>query len=126
MPLAGIVTLVGVALVVAALAIYLITVAVLLRSVSFNLGTIIAGLNAIAMQTEQLRPQFDRVNRNLESARQTMDDFVARQAPAGPQKAQQPRGGGAASTPPRRKATGRKSTKASAARAPGHKPTGRS
>lgn len=79
MPLAGVVTLIGVGLVVAALAVYLITVAVLLRSVSFNLGTIIAGVRAIGMQTEPLREHFNRINRNLASTRQTLDDFIAKQ-----------------------------------------------
>ena len=82
MPAAGVVTLIAIGLVVAALAVYLITVAVLLRSVSFNLGTIIAGVRAIGMQTEPLGRQFDRINRNLASTRQTMDDFVTKQAQA--------------------------------------------
>lgn len=52
---ATIVTLIGVFLVVAALAGYLITIAATLRDVSFTLGTIIIGVRAIANQTAPLR-----------------------------------------------------------------------
>lgn len=55
MGLATIVTLIGVFLVVAALAGYLITIAATLRNVSFTLGTIIIGVQAIANQTAPLR-----------------------------------------------------------------------
>jgi hypothetical protein len=55
MGLATIVTLVGVFLIVAALAGYLITIAATLRDVSFTLGTVIIGVRAIANQTEPLR-----------------------------------------------------------------------
>ncbi|MBA2437173.1 MAG: hypothetical protein H0V52_02335, partial [Acidimicrobiia bacterium] len=48
---ATIVTLIGVFLVVAALAGYLITIAATLRDVSFTLGTVIIGVRAIANQT---------------------------------------------------------------------------
>lgn len=48
---ATIVTLIGVFLVVAALAIYLIIIALTLRDVSFTLGTIIIGVRAIVLQT---------------------------------------------------------------------------
>ena len=76
MPLAGIVTLIGVALIVAALAIYLIWVAVLLRTVSFNLGTIIAGVRAIAMQAQPLGQRFRQINTNLGASQQTLHRFV--------------------------------------------------
>jgi uncharacterized protein YoxC len=49
---ATIVTLIGVFLVVAALAIYLIIIAATLRDVSFTLGTIIIGVQAIVHQTD--------------------------------------------------------------------------
>lgn len=76
MPVAGIVTLIAVALVVAALAIYLITVAWLLQRVSFNLGTIIAGLRSIAFQTESLGQRFHRINGSLGASHQTLQRFV--------------------------------------------------
>ncbi len=50
-----VVTLVAVLVVVAALAGYLITIAVTLRDVSFTLGTILIGVRSIANQTVPLR-----------------------------------------------------------------------
>jgi hypothetical protein len=52
---ATIVTLIGVFLVVAALAGYLITIALTLRDVSFTVGTVLIGVQAIANQTAPLR-----------------------------------------------------------------------
>ncbi len=52
---ATIVTLIGVFLVVAALAGYLITIALTLRNVSFTLGTVLIGVRAIANQTAPVR-----------------------------------------------------------------------
>lgn len=49
---ATVVTLIGVFLVVAALAIYLIIIAATLRDVSFTLGTIIIGVRSIVHQTD--------------------------------------------------------------------------
>lgn len=77
MPIAGIVTLIGVALTVAALALYLISVALMLRHVSFTLGTIIAGLWSIAHQTEPLRGVMDQVVNEVAEARSTLDGLLA-------------------------------------------------
>lgn len=52
---ATIVTLIGVFLVVAALAGYLITIAKTLQHVSFTVGTVLIGVRAIANQTAPLR-----------------------------------------------------------------------
>ncbi len=52
MSIASIVTLIGVALIVAVLAAYLITVVYLLWQVHFNLGTIIVGVKAICRQVD--------------------------------------------------------------------------
>ena len=68
----AIVTIVGVVLTVAALAAYLIRVIFILKHVNFTLGTIIAGLNAIANQTEPLGPLITRVNRELSEAGATL------------------------------------------------------
>jgi hypothetical protein len=54
--LATVVTLVGVFVIVAALAIYLITIAAILRHVSFTVGTVLIGVRAIANQTAPLGP----------------------------------------------------------------------
>lgn len=47
-----IVTLIGVAVIVAALALYLITICYTLNHVSFTLGTVIIGVKAIVAQTD--------------------------------------------------------------------------
>ena len=53
---ATVVTLVGVFAIVAALALYLITIAVILKEVSFNVGTVLIGVRSIAAQTAPLGP----------------------------------------------------------------------
>ena len=53
---ATVVTLVGVFAIVAALALYLITIAVILKEVSFNVGTVLIGVRSIAAQTAPLAP----------------------------------------------------------------------
>ncbi len=64
----AVVTIVGVVITVAVLAGYLIRVIFILKHVNFTLGTIIAGLNAIASQTEPLQQLITRVNRELSEA----------------------------------------------------------
>lgn len=54
MGLATILTLVGVAIIVAALAIYLIVIAWILNRVSFRLGTVLIGVKAIVHQVEDV------------------------------------------------------------------------
>jgi hypothetical protein len=54
--LATVGTLVGVFVIVAALALYLITIAAILRHVSFTVGTVLIGVRAIANQTAPLGP----------------------------------------------------------------------
>lgn len=122
MPLAGIVTLIAVALVVAALAIYLIWVALLLRRVSFNLGTIVAGLWAIAFQAEPLGRRMNRINQSLDASHRTLEQFLQQkqresQARAGAPRAADAVGGSTA--------TGSKSTTAASRKATGRKSTGR-
>lgn len=52
MPAAGVVTLVGVAIIVVFLMVALLRIIIILHEVSFNLGTIVACINAIGKQTE--------------------------------------------------------------------------
>jgi hypothetical protein len=73
MPLAGIVTLIGIGLTVAALAFYLIHVIILLRTTSFALGTIVAGLRSIAHATTPLGPVLTEVNADLEETKQALE-----------------------------------------------------
>ena len=54
MGLATILTLVGVAIIVAALALYLIMIAWILNRVSFRLGTVLIGVKAIVHQVEDV------------------------------------------------------------------------
>jgi hypothetical protein len=54
--LATVVTLVGVFVIVAALALYLITIATILKHVSFTVGTVLIGVRAIANQCAPLGP----------------------------------------------------------------------
>jgi hypothetical protein len=73
MPLAGIVTLIGIGLTVAALAFYLIHVIILLRQTSFALGTIVAGLRSIAHATTPLGPVLTEVNTDLQATRDALE-----------------------------------------------------
>lgn len=90
MPLAGIITLVGVGLVVAALAIYLITVAALLTSVSSKLTAIIDRLWGITASAEPLNTTVSSINRDLQGARQALHSAVLQQQSTR-QKASRPR-----------------------------------
>ena len=66
MALAGVVTLIGTAIVVAALAIYLTTITLILKKVRFTLGTIIAGLGAIEHATQPTGSVVEEINGSLE------------------------------------------------------------
>lgn len=122
MPVAGIVTLIGVALVVAALAIYLIWVAALLQRVSSMLTSIIDRLWGIAGSAEPLGGAVTEINRDLDAANRTLHQVLQKKAQArqpGSGAAGRDGGSGAGnqgSSPGARKATGRKST--------GRKPSG--
>jgi hypothetical protein len=134
MPIAGIVTLIGVALIVAALAIYLIWVAVLLRTVSFNLGTIIAGVRAIAMQAQPLGQRFRQINTNLGASQQTLHRFVEgldpqhQAAPSPSMEANAPISGPGTQADPEggASATASASSPRGARQSTSHQPTGRS
>lgn len=74
----AVVTLVGVALTVLVLAVYLFTVAWILRHVSFTLGTVIAGLRAIANQTEPLDEVITEMDKDLEDVKLALEALVAK------------------------------------------------
>ncbi len=76
MPAAGIVTLVAIALTVAALALYLVHVLLLLRSASFTLGTIIAGLRAIAFQTRPVGEVVTAINEDLGEVKGALESIL--------------------------------------------------
>lgn len=76
MPVAGIVTLVAIGLTVAALAFYLLHVLLLLRSTSFTLGTIIAGLRAIAHQTRPVGDIVAGINDDLGEVQSALESIL--------------------------------------------------
>lgn len=78
MSAAGIVFLIGVFLTVAALAAYLIRISSILVHVNFTLGTIIAGVRAIASQVEPLGPVIGEINRDLSDVRGSLEGVVAK------------------------------------------------
>lgn len=65
----GILTIVGVAVVLAAVAVYLIIYLVLLRSAMRTLGTVNAGVRAIGRRVEPLEPILIEVNGDLSAVR---------------------------------------------------------
>lgn len=65
----GILTVVGVAVVLAAVAAYLVAYLVLLRSAMRTLGTINAGVRAIGRRVEPLTPILAEVNGDLTAVR---------------------------------------------------------
>lgn len=86
---AGIVTLIGVALTVVALAGYLTRVVLILRHVNFTVGTIIAALWAIVNQTEPLRPVMDEITGELSEVQTSLESLLKeRLQPAPPREAQ--------------------------------------
>lgn len=76
MPLAAVVTLIGVALTVVVLAAYLIRVAAILQHVNFTVGTINAGVRAIAQGAEPLDPLISEIYSHLETTRLALEDAL--------------------------------------------------
>lgn len=68
MPLVAVVTLIGTALTVAVLALYLIRVALLLRHVAARLSGITAGLAEVVRKTEPVNPVVGEINDDLAQA----------------------------------------------------------
>ncbi len=80
--LATIGTLIGVAVIVAALALYLITIAAILRQVSFNVGTVLIGVRAIANQTEPLAPVIRDIIGDVQAIQGDLEGLLGKR-PAG-------------------------------------------
>ncbi|CAN5689236.1 hypothetical protein BH24ACT26_BH24ACT26_02570 [soil metagenome] len=72
MHLLSILTLVAAGLIVAALAVYLITIALSLRKTLFTLGTVNVGLRAIAARVEPLEPILVEINSDLGGVRDAL------------------------------------------------------
>lgn len=67
MPAAGVVTLIGVGILVLALAFYLIRIALILRSVIKTLGLITFGLRSIAFQTKPVNQILGEIKTDVET-----------------------------------------------------------
>ncbi|MDP9442052.1 MAG: hypothetical protein M3P34_07745 [Actinomycetota bacterium] len=77
MSLASIVTLIAVAIGVAAIALYLIIVAALLNRVSFTVGTILIGVRAIANQTQPLDDVMKSIGRDVLAIESGLGNLLA-------------------------------------------------
>jgi hypothetical protein len=80
MPAAGVVTLIGVALTVGALAFHLIRIALALKEVNFTLGTVIAGVRAIELATRPITPVLTSIATDLLATQKALEDLLARKA----------------------------------------------
>ena len=78
-----IVTLIGVAVIVGALAAYLIIIAYSLYKVSFTLGTVLIGVRAIAARCEPLRGVIGSIANDIDSVEQAMAGLAAGEGPRG-------------------------------------------
>lgn len=72
----GILTIVGVAVVLGAVAVYLIAYLVLLRETMRTLGTVNAGVRAIGRRVEPLEPILAEVNGDLSAVRDRLVAIV--------------------------------------------------
>lgn len=81
MPAAGIVTVVAIALAVVAIAAYLLHVIWLLHRTSFALGTVVAGLRAIALQTKPVGEVVGAVHGDLVATRQALEGVLGTDLP---------------------------------------------
>ena len=80
--LATIGTLVGVFVIVAALALYLITIALILKHVSFTVGTVLIGVRAIANQSAPLGPVIRDILGDIRAIEDDLDGLLGSAAPA--------------------------------------------
>lgn len=72
----ALVTVIAAVLTVVALVIYLTAVALMLKHVNFTLGTIIAGVRAIANQAEPLRDIMDDIEGDLRDTDAALEALV--------------------------------------------------
>lgn len=72
-----VVTLIGVAVIVGALAAYLIIIAYSLYKVSFTLGTVLIGVRAIAARCEPLREVLGSIATDVTAVEQALGGLVA-------------------------------------------------
>jgi hypothetical protein len=82
MPAAGVVTLILTLVTVAALAAYLIRVALVLKHVNSALGNVIAGVQAIEVATRPITPILGSIAGELAASQKALEDLLARKASA--------------------------------------------
>jgi len=73
---ATVVTLIGVAIIVAAIALYLINISLILNHVSFTVGTVIIGVKAIAQACEPLAPVIRDIQNNISAIDEDFEALV--------------------------------------------------
>lgn len=73
---ATVVTLIGVAIIVAAIALYLINICLILNHVSFTVGTVIIGVKAIAQACEPLAPVLRDIANNIAAIDEDLEALV--------------------------------------------------
>ena len=83
MPAPGIVTLILVLVTIAALAAYLVRVAVVLKHVNTALGNVIAGVLSIEVATRPITPILGSIAGDLAATQKALEDLLASKA-AGP------------------------------------------
>lgn len=77
MGIESILTFIGVGAIVVVLALYLITVATMLRHVSFTVGTILIGVRSIATQTEPLADVLGSIAKDVTDIEAALGGLVA-------------------------------------------------
>ncbi|MGI9022509.1 MAG: hypothetical protein ACR2HV_04635, partial [Acidimicrobiales bacterium] len=78
---ATVVTLFGVFVIVAALALYLITIALILKHVSFTVGTVLIGVRSIAAQTAPLAPVVRDIVTDIKGIDEDLHSVLGSSAP---------------------------------------------
>ncbi len=77
MPVVAIVTLVLIAVLVGAIAAYLVIIALTLRDVSFTLGTVLIGVRSIAFQCEPVGDVLTGIGGDVKAIEGALGDIVA-------------------------------------------------
>jgi uncharacterized protein YoxC len=82
MPPAAIVTIIIALIIVAALAFYLIKVALILKDVSSTLNKVIGGVSGIVDQTQPIAPVLGEINKDLGGVQSALQGLLAKKGAA--------------------------------------------
>lgn len=88
MPAAGVVTVLLASVAVAALAAYLVRVALVLKHVNTTLGSVIEGVQAIEVATRPVNPLLGSIANELGMSQKALEDLLA--AKSGPRPSTKP------------------------------------